>query len=63
MHLEVSQALGSNVNRRERGYNRDQHEALDFYKEVSPDTQPPSPIPCCSLVAVSCQVKSHILFV
>lgn len=43
-HYRGYQALGSNVNRRERGYNRDQHEALDFYKEVSPDTQPPSPI-------------------
>lgn len=36
--------MGSNVTRHRGGYTRDHHEALDFYVEAPPDTQPHSPI-------------------
>lgn len=39
-----TQAMGSNVTWHEGGFTRDQHEALDFYKEVPRDTSPPSAI-------------------
>lgn len=43
-HYRGYQAMGSNVTRHEGGFTRDQHEALDFYKAVSPDTLPYSAI-------------------
>ncbi|DBA89756.1 TPA: hypothetical protein ACH3X2_004633 [Trebouxia sp. C0005] len=43
-HYRGYQQLGANVTRYEDGYQRDWHEAIDLYREQSPQVSPASPI-------------------
>lgn len=43
-HYRGYQQLGANVTRYEEGFQRDWHEAIDLYRELSPKALPASPI-------------------
>lgn len=56
-HYRGYQQLGANVTRYEEDYQRDWHEAIDLYREQSPQVTECNPLAVCKLSSCMCVVR------